>query len=515
MSSNPSRRSHTVDSSWPKLAPNANTNVGASLSTAGPAKKLTLPATSASSNRNVNGCEVLDEFNVGPGVATLSKKGDGDEGGTGKLSKSLNGLEESRLNAGVGARPSSLARPPGASAHPPRARPLPARPTTPTPLPRIETRTTISYRDIALKSSLSPPPSPVLGSIAIPAPSLKPAASKTSVTAPKPTITPVITTTTPAPKSRAPSLPTLTLQNSKQDTSSNEFPPLSPIVSSAPTIKTSASSKSYANAAVHVPTVPVQAGAALGQAVSSPERQALCLVRRGVLYSPVCTPAKVISLNIGATPVRRASHASSLPTPAATPSRAPPPPSPTTKKRRNKSSGSADTKGLLFPTPNQSQSCSRQRSPSLSSVVTFSSSASVSPMTGNTSTLSLMPRPSWEGEAWYPSLVEFAREMPKKSRLAWEKILRSNPKDTSKMKWPEFDAALRALGFESKARGGSDLEYTPSKFGDAQPISYHRPHPGQEFSLGDLKAKGHSFRQRYPGPVAALHEAWDLVDTRC
>lgn len=41
MSNNPARRSSTVDSSWPKLAPNANTTVGVSLSTAtGPAKKL-------------------------------------------------------------------------------------------------------------------------------------------------------------------------------------------------------------------------------------------------------------------------------------------------------------------------------------------------------------------------------------------------------------------------------------------------------------------------------------------
>ncbi|KAG8700697.1 hypothetical protein FRC08_004552 [Ceratobasidium sp. 394] len=84
------------------------------------------------------------------------------------------------------------------------------------------------------------------------------------------------------------------------------------------------------------------------------------------------------------------------------------------------------------------------------------------------------------------------------------------------MKWAEFDSALKALGFESKTRGGSDLEYTPSRFGEnAQPISYHRPHPGQEFSLGDLKAKAYSFRLRYPGAVAALHEAWELVDTRC
>lgn len=84
--------------------------------------------------------------------------------------------------------------------------------------------------------------------------------------------------------------------------------------------------------------------------------------------------------------------------------------------------------------------------------------------------LSLAHRP-WEGEAWYAQLVDFARGMPRKSRLAWEKILRSDPKDTSKMKWAEFDAALRALGFESKARGGSDLEYTPSKFGEVRIFS--------------------------------------------
>jgi hypothetical protein len=36
-------------------------------------------------------------------------------------------------------------------------------------------------------------------------------------------------------------------------------------------------------------------------------------------------------------------------------------------------------------------------------------------------------------------LTQLAQMMSAKERAAWEKILRSDPKDTSKMKWNAFD----------------------------------------------------------------------------
>ncbi|CAE6441693.1 unnamed protein product [Rhizoctonia solani] len=161
----------------------------------------------------------------------------------------------------------------------------------------------------------------------------------------------------------------------------------------------------------------------------------------------------------------------------------------------------------------------RNRSASVSSVATSIATSVVTTSSRGppSSKTSVCHTPTNDDSEWQLKLTELAQRMSSKERATWEKILRSNPKDTSKMKWNTFDKALRALHFKSHARGGSETEYTPDPeyFGaKAQPISYHRPHPGADFTLGDLKAKSNSFRTQYSCAVEVLHEAWGLVDTR-
>ncbi|CUA76328.1 hypothetical protein RSOLAG22IIIB_06207 [Rhizoctonia solani] len=216
-----------------------------------------------------------------------------------------------------------------------------------------------------------------------------------------------------------------------------------------------------------------------------------------VSESPV-SMAKVISLNIGSV---------SVPVPdirPATPSVQTPP-----RKRR----GTSAPNNTLSPPVLEG----RNRSASVSSVATsVITTSSRGPASSKTSVCHTPVCDDGDLE-WQVRLAALARALSGRDRVAWEKILRSDPKDTSKMKWNTFDKALKALGFKPQARGGSETEYTPDPeyFGTkAQPISYHRPHPGADFTLGDLKAKSNSFRQQYATAVAVLHEAWGLVDTR-
>ncbi|KAF8747659.1 HicA toxin of bacterial toxin-antitoxin, partial [Rhizoctonia solani] len=164
----------------------------------------------------------------------------------------------------------------------------------------------------------------------------------------------------------------------------------------------------------------------------------------------------------------------------------------------------------------------RNRSASVASVSSVATSIATSVITTSSrgpasSKTSVCHTPTNDDTEWERRLTELAQNMSAKERAGWEKILRCDPKDTSKMKWSAFNKALTALGFKAQARGGSETEYTPDPeyFGTkAQPISYHRPHPGADFTLGDLKAKSNSFRTQYPCAVRVLHEAWGLVDTR-
>ncbi|KAG8737720.1 hypothetical protein FRC10_007898 [Ceratobasidium sp. 414] len=280
---------------------------------------------------------------------------------------------------------------------------------------------------------------------------------------PSPLMTPSSSLPPTAPNMTAWLPPPAVAQRPKLDTHTSSFPPLSPGPGSSKPSTSTGAPRSYAKCFEPAST-PV---------LESPAPSA-----------PSPSAAKVITLNI--TPPKHAVNAASAPR------RTPASPTTPSKLPRKKSSAPAPTHILRLPERARSASVS-----SISSTPSYTSSAPTS--------IAPTPRPFWESEEWYAALVTFARGMSKKNRRAWEKILRSDPKDTSKMKWAEFDSALKALGFESKTRGGSDLEYSPSRFGEN----------GQEFSLGDLKAKAHSFRQRYPGAVAALHEAWNLVDTRC
>ncbi|KAF8749705.1 HicA toxin of bacterial toxin-antitoxin [Rhizoctonia solani] len=105
------------------------------------------------------------------------------------------------------------------------------------------------------------------------------------------------------------------------------------------------------------------------------------------------------------------------------------------------------------------------------SVITTSSRGPASSKT------SVCHTPTNDDTEWERRLTELAQNMSAKERAGWEKILRCDPKDTSKMKWSAFNKALTALGFKAQARGGSETEYTPDPeyFGTkAQPISYHR-----------------------------------------
>ncbi|CAE6333035.1 unnamed protein product [Rhizoctonia solani] len=124
----------------------------------------------------------------------------------------------------------------------------------------------------------------------------------------------------------------------------------------------------------------------------------------------------------------------------------------------------------------------RNRSASVASVSSVATSIATSVITTSSrgpasSKTSVCHTPTNDDTEWERRLTELAQNMSAKERAGWEKILRCDPKDTSKMKWSAFNKALTALGFKAQARGGSETEYTPDPeyFGTkAQPISYHR-----------------------------------------
>ncbi|QRW11441.1 YcfA-like protein [Ceratobasidium sp. AG-Ba] len=434
----------------PQLASNANINIG---------RKHSLPAQSfGPQSGGPNECDLghtsrePDSFQADdPGaVATLETCWINGD----RAGKSLRGTTSpwgSKLEPGTRSSASPARAALITDARQPQGR---SQSSSATPPALIDTRQP-SYRDIAVKCT--PPPSPLA----------TPSQSLPAVAAPA----------LPKTQTNAPSWPppSMSRERPKLDTGVNQFPPLmaSPAPKSATTPAPGSSTRStYAKCFES----------------SAPSRA------HPISESPVSTSpstAKVITLNI--TPSRPPAQ-----------SRRPSEPTTPSKARRKKSSASPPaTLNALRP------SDQRTRSASVSSISSTPSLTSTAP-----TSVAVTVHP-WESEDWYAELVVFARQMSTKNRRSWEKILRCDPKDRSKMKWTEFDSALKNLGFESRTRGGSDLEYAPSLFGEnAQPISYHRPHPGQEFSLGDLKAKACSFRARYPGAVAALHEAWNLVDTR-
>ncbi|KAG8732348.1 hypothetical protein FRC12_019307 [Ceratobasidium sp. 428] len=413
----------TTDPKWPKLASNANTHSG---------KKHSLPVHAFGSvtgqYRDANTCysSEADPFQAGdPGglAAATPKMQDKD-----RLGKSLNGFDESKLASPIrssSARSSTL---PITDARQPRGRP----PSSSATLPAlIDTRSLLSYRDAAVKCT--PPPSPLVASSQLPP---IPTTTMTS----KPATTTNTSAWLPSPA---------TPQRPKLNTDTKQFPPLlspAPITTtSTSTTKpstASSSSRSYAKCFDPSAPVPESPANATGPAPNP-------------TTAPPTTPsarspsqAKVITLCIS--PSKHAvNNASLLPSVR----------SPTTpnKPPRKKSSAPTPTSlGNLRPVEQRARSAS------------VSSSISSTPSVVSTvaTSVATTPRPGWESEEWYAELVTFARGMSKKGRFAWEKILRCNPKDTSKMKWADFDMALKAVGFESKTRGGSDLEYTPGRFGD-------------------------------------------------
>ncbi|CCO33020.1 hypothetical protein BN14_07088 [Rhizoctonia solani AG-1 IB] len=292
-----------------------------------------------------------------------------------------------------------------------------------------------------------------------------------------------------------------TTKKSKPSAQTDNFPPLpSPVIATKDTKVAPVRKNSYAIAtsAKSRPTVNVvTTGAYAPPSVSESPVS---------FISPRST-GKVVSLNIGC--VKSAVPDARPASPAPVPSR---PGLPATPKHTKQRSAPNNT---LSP-PNFS---GRSRSASVSSVATSIAASIVTTSSRGppSSKTSVCPTPTNDDSEWQLRLTQLAQMMSAKERAAWEKILRSDPKDTSKMKWNAFDKALRALHFKSHTRGGSETEYIPDPeyFGTkAQPISYHRPHPGADFTLGDLKAKSNSFRLQYPGAVEVLHNAWGLIDTR-
>ncbi|CAE6530098.1 unnamed protein product [Rhizoctonia solani] len=354
------------------------------------------------------------------------------------------------------------------------ARPPPARPS----LKLSEPERGVKYSDIARRGS--PPPSPTLpptNILPLPKPNDIPATSAATLKRSKPSTQPLV--------------------------AADGFPPLSfsPTTTSATKDKPAPTRKNSYAAATGTGTVKARPTVVTTGACTS------ITAGPSVSESPVSvlgpgSTAKVISIQIGGTrPV--------TPPPAARPSLAP------RSSKRGKRASAPDNNTLYPP-----QLESRTRSASVSSVATSVAASSIITTSSRgpaSSKTSVCHTPVNEDVEWHPKLAELAKKMSGSQRAAWEKILRSDPKDTSKMKWNAFDKALRALGFKAQARGGSETEYTPDPeyFGTkAQPISYHRPHPGADFTLGDLKAKSNSFRSQYPVAVAVLHDAWGLIDTR-
>ncbi|CAE6452387.1 unnamed protein product [Rhizoctonia solani] len=232
----------------------------------------------------------------------------------------------------------------------------------------------------------------------------------------------------PSPISLQPALPPLETPAKKVKPSTHgSFPPLS---ASQPSTKDAPARKnSYAAATATGACVPPSA------------------------LSPNST-AKVISLNIGSVSVPDVR-----------------PPTPTQSTPRMKRRGTSAPSNTLSPP----QFEGRNRSASVSSVATsIATNSSRGPASSKTS---VCQTPVGDDTEWQSKLVALAQTMTGRDRAAWEKILRCDPKDTSKLKWNTFEKALRALKFKPQARGGSETEYTPDPeyFGPkAQPISYHR-----------------------------------------
>ncbi|KAG9118315.1 hypothetical protein FRC07_007233 [Ceratobasidium sp. 392] len=402
------------------MAPNANTHVG---------RKQSLPVHSFGSvpgSRDANFCSAeADMFQTsdpgGLGVATR-KMDDKD-----RLGKSLNGasFDESKLATPIRSSSARSSTMPITDARQPRGRPSATLPAL------IDTRpSALSYRDIA---KCTPPPSP----------SLRPITPTTTTTS-------TMNTKAWLPPSQRPKLDTDT---------SKQFPPLLSPAKLTSTTGPVPSSKSYAKC-----FDPSSAQAAAPVSESPVNNYA-----SPIPPPPVQGQAKVITLSI--TPSKQqqqqqcavnAATSSTSPQASTRPGPGRTPPSPTTPSKlpRKKSSAPTPTNIGCLRLPSDQQR-GRDRSASVSSISSTPSLVSTVATSVATTT-----RPTYESEEWYAELVTFARGMSKKSRRAWEKILRSDPKDTSKMKWAEFDMALKAVGFESKTRGGSDLEYTPGRFGE-------------------------------------------------
>ncbi|CAE6497484.1 unnamed protein product [Rhizoctonia solani] len=390
----------------------------------------------------------------------------------------------SKSLGGVGERLSS-----GAVNHTPDARPTYPRLALKTTEP--DTRT-ISFRDMVRRGS--PPPSPT---------SLQSVLSLPLVDTPTDTLKRPHKPSTQVVDTKTTRLDTVDLGrlNRHSTVAADNFPPLSPIHSSFPAVNKDKS----------VPVRKNSYAAATGSSSSAKTRPTVttgaCAISTCVSESPVSvlgpgSTAKVISLNIGSVPVPDVRPATPL---AQSHSRM------QTPKRRGTSAPSNTLSPPQFEGRNRSASVSSVATSVATSVITTSSRGPASSKT------SVCHTPICDDTEWQPKLAALAQALSGRDRLAWEKILRCDPKDTSKMKWNTFDKALKALKFKSQARGGSETEYTPDPdyFGaKAQPISYHRPHPGADFTLGDLKAKSNSFRQQYAIAVAVLHGAWGLVDTR-
>ncbi|KAL5632251.1 hypothetical protein ACGC1H_000299 [Rhizoctonia solani] len=375
----------------------------------------------------------------------------------------------------------------GAVNHTPGARPTYPRLTLKTAEPDMRT---ISFSDIVRRGS--PPPSPT---------------SLQSVLS----LPPVDTLTDTLKRPHKPSAPVVDTKTTRPDVdlgrltrhstvAADNFPPLSPIHSSFPA----------ANKDKSIPVRKNSYAAATGSSTAKTRptvTTGACAITTCVSESPVSllgpgSTAKVISLNIGSVPVPDVRPATP---PAQSQSRM------QTPKRRGTSAPSNTLSPPQFEGRNRSASVSSVATSIATSVITTSSRGPASSKT------SVCHTPIHDDTEWQLKLAALAQALSGRDRLAWEKILRCDPKDTSKMKWNTFDKALKALKFKPQARGGSETEYTPDPeyFGSkAQPISYHRPHPGADFTLGDLKAKSNSFRQQYAIAVAVLHEAWGLVDTR-
>lgn len=120
------------------------------------------------------------------------------------------------------------------------------------------------------------------------------------------------------------------------------------------------------------------------------------------------------------------------------------------------------------------------------------------------------PKPKTRGEADVPEKVLMGEDLlvpmiPKAARTfvlpkkAYKVMTTLFPTDQDrepgKIRWPDFVDAMSKAGFSSQQTAGSSVQFEPSW--DDTPISFHRPHPGDEIPFLHLRRHARRLGRRY------------------